>query len=344
MYNDDDLDAAEQAGVLKKEDIQSFRDYISERRASPVADEEHFRLLSSFNDVFVSIALLMVLIALIFSLGTETLYTWLIVALVSLGLAEHFTRKRRQALPSIILVTSFLMGVFEVVLSLTAPQPENPTMSFLLHLEQNYLGWMIGFLAVAVAAFSHWRRFKVPISIAYGTASIPAAILMMLLLFIPSLQEAWAPLLFVAGAAVFVVAMRWDTSDTERTTIRSDVAFWLHLFSAPMLVHPIFFQFLDSNSGVLEGVLVVALYCVLVLIALIIDRRAVLVSALAYLLWALGLVIADYAGTGVGQYIGVVSLVIGSVLLLFSALWQNVRGAILNVCPVAIRKVVPSAS
>ena len=50
------------------------------------------------------------------------------------------------------------------------------------------------------------------------------------------------------GIGVFLFAMRWDSSDPTRTTRRSDVAFWLHLLAAPMIVHPIF-TLLGLNDG-----------------------------------------------------------------------------------------------
>jgi cation transport ATPase len=88
--------------------------------------------------------------------------------------------------------------------------------------------------------------------------------------------------------------MRYDISDRERLTRRSDCAFWLHLLAAPLVVHslislvtPNFVQF--SNAAAVAIVLIVA---VLAVIAIAIDRRALLVSALMYV----GIVIAYAIG------------------------------------------------
>src|SRR2546430_3225670 len=51
--------------------------------------------------------------------------------------------------------------------------------------------------------------------------------------------------LFRSG--MFLFAMWWDGSDRARLTRRSDVAFWLHLLAAPMIVHPVF-TLLDRKS------------------------------------------------------------------------------------------------
>jgi hypothetical protein len=45
-------------------------------------------------------------------------------------------------------------------------------------------------------------------------------------------------LVLVLGIGTFLFAMWWDSSDRARLTRRADVAFWLHLLAAPMIVHP----------------------------------------------------------------------------------------------------------
>src|SRR3546814_17074082 len=83
--------------------------------------------------------------------------------------------------------------------------------------------------------------------------------------------------------------MWWDSSDPKRETRRSDVAFWLHLLAAPLIVHPVFslLGLTDGSASVMEAVVVLLVYVGIGLTALAIDRRALLVSALAYWLWAL---------------------------------------------------------
>ena len=92
-----------------------------------------------------------------------------------------------------------------------------------------------------------------------------------------------------SALGVFLYAMRWDSSDPARISRRSDVAFWLHLLAAPMIVHPVFtlLGLNDGDATVGEGLVVIAIYVALGIAALAIDRRALLVSALAYVLFAL---------------------------------------------------------
>ena len=64
MYNDEDLAAAVRDGVLSQEAVDAFQAYMVQGRPLPVVDEEHFRLVSGFNDIFVVISCLLLLAAL----------------------------------------------------------------------------------------------------------------------------------------------------------------------------------------------------------------------------------------------------------------------------------------
>ena len=93
-----------------------------------------------------------------------------------------------------------------------------------------------------------------------------------------------------AAIGIFALAMWWDRSDRVRQTRRSDVAFWLHLLAAPMIAHPIFHLLGVTDGGNIgsgAAVLVIGVSLLFGLIALAIDRRALLVSALAYVLFAM---------------------------------------------------------
>ena len=56
MYSESDLEAAVAGGALTPEQAARFRDFVAGGRNMPVVDEEHFRLLTGFNDIFVAIA------------------------------------------------------------------------------------------------------------------------------------------------------------------------------------------------------------------------------------------------------------------------------------------------
>ncbi|HEY0014242.1 MAG TPA: hypothetical protein VGB79_15470, partial [Allosphingosinicella sp.] len=140
---------------------------------------------------------------------------------------------------------------------------------------------------------------------------------------------------------VFLFAMWWDASDPRRETRRSDVAFWLHLLSAPLIVHPVFhlLGLTDGDATVLEAVAVLLLYVFLGVTALAIDRRALLVSALAYVLYAMSVLFREIGPVELD--IALTAFVIGSGLLVLSAFWHQARRAVVRPLPAALQSRLP---
>src|SRR4051795_6371283 len=124
MYSDSDLAAAVATGAISPEAAAALRNYVADRSASPAVDEEQFRLITGFNDIFVSIAAAILLASLAW-IGSDfglrvggdgpSPISGLLVAGAAWGLAEFFTRKRRMALPSILLLLAFVGGVVATV-------------------------------------------------------------------------------------------------------------------------------------------------------------------------------------------------------------------------------------
>ena len=53
MYSESDLEGAVAAGVIPQATADAFRQHIAATRVTPAVDEESFRLLTGFNDIFV---------------------------------------------------------------------------------------------------------------------------------------------------------------------------------------------------------------------------------------------------------------------------------------------------
>jgi hypothetical protein len=124
--------------------------------------------------------------------------------------------------------------------------------------------------------------------------------------------------------------MWWDGSDRERRTRRSDVAFWLHLAAAPMIAHSVFHMLgvFGGQIGAVQAVIVLALYVAFAFVALAIDRRALLVSSLAYVVYALSMLFRQ-AGA-IELSLAFTALIIGSALLTLSAFWQPIRRSVVG--------------
>jgi hypothetical protein len=351
MYTNDDLEAAVAAGALSPEAAGALRDYVADRRATPVVDEEHFRLLTGFNDIFVGTAAVILLVAVAWignsvrpglEAGTLSPFSGLFIAASAWGLAEFFTRKRRMALPSIILLLAFVGGVFAAaggIASLIFPQS--------VHSNNETLVLFIVAACAAIAAtgaWLHWRRFKVPITIAAGAGAVAGLLLALLATIFRDAEhsrEIMLAFLLLTGTGMFLVAMWWDASDPRRETRQSDVAFWLHLLAAPMIVHPIFalLGLTDGEATIPEGIVVLVVYIGLGITALAIDRRAFLVSALAYVLWALTNLFERFQVVELS--FALTALLIGSALLLLSAFWHDARRAVVTSLPASLRSKLP---
>lgn len=339
MYSETDIENAVGAGVITRDAAEALRAHVSSLRAAPAVDEEQFRLLTGFNDIFVAIAGVLLLVGLAWA-GGDLVHPALggaLVAAAGWGLSEYFTRVRRMALPSIVFLLAFVGGIFTACAA-TLIGENNFS-------QGDVVGALLLALSAAVAtgaAWLHWRRFMVPITVAAGAAAAAATVIALVLAAVPGVESVLYLWMGVAGVAVFALAMRWDMSDPERKTRRSDVAFWLHLLAAPMIVHPIFSQvgmMGAATSSATSAIIVLALYVALAFVALAIDRRALMVSALAYVLVAVGSLFHEFGAVSIN--IALTVLIIGSALLLLSAFWQTARAWVVNLLPAGLGGRLP---
>ena len=359
MYSQQELDDAVAAGAITTESANALRAFVAGQRNSSLVDEEHFRLITGFNDIFVSMAGAILLFAVGWIgqwLGSEmglgfdgdgpSPFAGLAIAATAWGLASYFTARRRMALPSILFLFAFIGGLFVaagaslVMIFEEVARDADPA---------TLLALILGTAAAvtAMGAYVHWRRFKVPVTVAAGAVS--AAIIVgavVAAIAAPTLtgEDLFTLMLVTAlllGVAIFLFAMRWDMADPARVTRKSDVAFWLHLAAAPMMVHPIFslLGLTDGNASVGEGLFVVFVYVVLGVAALAIDRRALLVSGLAYVLYALTVLFREVGAVELN--IALTAFVIGSALLLLSAFWHQARGHVVAMLPAGLKAKLP---
>lgn len=342
MYSEAELQSAVAAGALSHDAAEALRLHVTGMRSAPSVDEEHFRLITGFNDIFVTIAAVL-LIAAVASIGQAITpgLAGAFVAAAAWGMAEYFTRQRRMALPSIVLLLAFAGGLAAAPIEVMNENFDN-----LSEAAASLFVAGVG-LFVAAGTWLHWRRFMVPITIAAGAAAVAAtAIALAAAAIIPagteSAERYLLPLVFAAGLCIFAFAMRWDMTDRARETRRSDVAFWLHLLAAPMICHPLF-HWIGVNDGEniapASAIAVVAIYVIMGLIALAIDRRALLVSALVYVLVALTFLFRQFGVVELN--VAITGLVIGSALLTLSAFWSPIRGSVVAQLPGDLRARLP---
>ena len=331
MYNDEDLASAVEAGVFSEEAVTAFRQHVDELRQSSAVDDEHFRFITGFNDIFVVIACALLLVSVNW-IGAA-IAPWVgafLQAASAWGLAEYFARVRRMALPSIVLLLAFAGGVVAggIMLAKGVGFAEEAGIGF---------GCALG----VGAAWLHWLRFKVPITVAAGMAALVFALVALFSGIFPAAKDWWGLIVFLGGVMIFISGMRWDASDTQRQTRRSDVAFWLHLVAAPLMVHPIFSLLgaFDYKMGLGSALAIGLLYAGIALISISIDRRAMMVSALAYVLYAFNTLLQEYGVVSLS--FAFAALTVGGALLLMSAFWHTCWEFVVGFYPDAVREHLP---
>lgn len=349
MYSQEDLNSAVAAGAITEQAADALRAHVASQRNSVTADAEHFRLITGFNDIFVSIGVVIMLFAMAAigdaiwrSTNGPSPIAAALVAGTAWMLAEFFTAKRRMALPSIILLLAFVGGVFMTQVGFLVSVFDDGTR------RSEQLGVLLlggAALVTAGGAWLHWRRFMVPITIAAGAAALSLTAIALIVTAVGpdnTDENMVIPLVFAAGISVFGIAMRWDMSDRERQTRRSDVAFWLHLLAAPMIAHPLF-HWLGVTGGeniaMSAAIGVLLVYIAMGIVALAIDRRALLVSALAYVLAALTFLFDRFGAVELN--VALTALVIGSALLTLSAFWSPIRRIVVRQLPVDLQARLP---
>ena len=311
MYSQQELDDAVAAGVITARRPMRFArmSKVSGRRRLP--DEEHFRLLTGFNDIFVSIAAAILLFAVGWigqSIGQST--GLIIVDRATSARASlrrlrsprrpgawrcSSRRRRRMAFPRSCCCSPLSAASSRRRRSLLVADHRRGAVRRTIELLGGDRRRRRAAIA-AGAAWVHWRRFHVPITVAAGAAAVAGLFLAIVIAIVQlgqTREDAKNLILgfvLLLGIGMFLFAMWWDASDRARVTRRSDVAFWLHLLAAPMIVHPVF-TLLGLTDGTSRRRRRRCWWSrstsLLGLTALAIDRRALLVSALAYVLFAL---------------------------------------------------------
>lgn len=338
MYTDEDLTGAVDKGIFSKQAVSDFRAYIDSLRENKAVDEEQFRLVSGFNDIFVVI-LGVVLMSSVDWLATYFgIWGTLASPATAWMLAEVYVRRRRMALPAILFLLAFTLGIYSSFIEITSAILGEELNDLYYWHENSYVVYAAALMA-AVATWVHWLRFKVPITVAAGAGLLVVVVVT----FFSGSDTAIRSAMFACGVLVLALAMYWDMSDLKRVTRRSDIAFWLHLLAAPLLVHPVFTMlnvFDDPNTASIITVL--ALYVMLSIISLLINRRSLMVSALFYVIYAVhSFMLYDPATDEFYNNLAITGLLISLPLLVLSAKWHASRDLVLACFPWA-KRYMPS--
>ncbi|MEM7069937.1 MAG: hypothetical protein AAF478_13745 [Pseudomonadota bacterium] len=356
MQTDQTLDIAVARGIISVEQANSIRlidsEQISNHSSAYQAndnDEEGFRFITGFSDIFLAIGVIVLLSGVLKTNLLSSVVGTLGIAALCWGLSEIVATWQRRSLPSMVSAAGFVffatLGVFSYLQNIS-PQIllDSP--------EINLLGsasdiWMIP-TVMLIVALVYYARFRLPFSLFLSAISFAGLMFAGMFQLIPGeyVSSVVIPVLLVTGFSIFCLAIYFDMQDTERKTRLSDNAFWLHLVASPLIVHSIMWQSAIWLAGNDEfnirsldaialplSVVVLVIFVALMTIALIINRRAMLVSSLIYVTLAL-----TYLGSetgGVTSVAAFVPIIMGAGILSIGIGWQTLRKALFRILPLA---------
>ena len=365
MISTDTLQKAVTAGIITatQRDRLVALERIGPSQDEDDAGEENLRLIGGGNDLFVTVGTILLSAGVYFVLST--LFAGSVVPIAALMavsawlVAEIVTRQHRMKLASTVLSLIFMVSVVTLLATLAQQwfrleMPDTIWQVAALRGDVAPAGYLL-FGGAILAAVLYFLRFRVPILAGIVAISATCLVFLQTALLLydgvttgavvpPSLEELpqmlraslYMPL--ICGLVVFGVGVLLDLRDRNRQTIWSDCAFWLHVVSAPMLVHPLFILATgrDVAFGRIEPdttatILLVALIASFVYIALAIDRRSLLAPTLAYF-GSLGIYYLMHSAantTGIPPF-ALILLAVGTLVIFFGAGWQRIRRLIIG--------------
>ncbi len=295
--------AASKLGLIKQEQIEPLLNFLNSNGSveQHTDSEEPLRFVRGFGDIFITLGIVFVMVA-----GAKinmSSYENIIPLLISIVTAEWLVRKRRLALPGIALLVAIIYFASRIV-NFSFADPV-----------------LINTLFLTVLAVLFYFRYKMPFTLMPIAIGVISMISITFNVDVDKIQYLSA----IYGILVFSVAMWFDARDTARENRLSDSAFWLHLLAAPLVVHGVMITLLTSGDLVEQKELfIVVFFVIFFLLALYVDRRALLVSSLSYAIYAV-IQIANDSGQGIENLTLMVFVAFGAFIIFFGANWYKVR-------------------
>lgn len=364
------LEDAAGEGIISSSQAERLLPYLTERNigvragqdqsaqrllddSNPLEDTESPRFVRGFHDVLITIGVIVLLVGL---WGLASRYAPLLAIFV---LAEILVRRQRLALPAVVLTVALVAWLVYATLSYITSTPA---------LAGDFTHGVIVLAAPfpIVLALFYWR-YRVPLSLALLLFSLFGLLLAAVFYALGSvLGSSEIPtdypiltlaILLMAALGSFALAMRFDLSDPGRVTRRSDVAFWLHLVTAPALLYSTILLALRlelANSGMvfinltnalfggyMQALTVLVAVLVMMLIGLVIDRRAFVTAGLVSLGLATGAILR-HNNAGLDKVGFLVLMIVGLVVLVIGIGWTDLRRIVVRLLPAGVQARLPA--
>jgi len=363
MFDRTDIRAAVEAGAISDEGAKRFEAFLKARNdPERMLDPENLRFLSNFNDVFLTIGIVVLMVglsalsgviftslfdlrslhdinsqaeldAVMWRIRLSAAFMPLPVLAGAWALAEYFCGKRRLLLPSMALASFVTLSAAGIGLALftSAPTVDGEASFWAVMTTAGYAAFGAG---LAAAALFFWR-FRLPFSL-FLVAGSAAGLFYTAVAQIAGMGEVFSGAATLAvGLITLTVAIVFDMKDPTRSTRSSDHAFWLHMAAAPQIIIGLRNMVLGSGfvpAGATDAIVMLAVLLAFALISLALNRRALIVSGLLTFGTALAVLVNQFGGGGINTLM-YTALIIGASIVLLGGGWRTARRFILKAFP-----------
>jgi hypothetical protein len=344
------LTAAAEAGIITSGQVEPLATFVEARAsvvdsapasgiadsASPEEDSEIPRFIRGYHDILITIGIIVVLIGLG---GLATVFT---AAAAVIVLAEIFVYRQRLALPSFALTIAFAICAGWIVINLDRDYVSGEISA--LSASAPHLAALAAAECVALALF-YWR-YRVPAAFA---SLLMAGVVTVTGLVLWGLYGGGDfsfygnALLLISGLVLVGIAIRFDMLDPKRIYARSDIAFWLYLVAVPAILKGVFGSVQPQTTN--GAALVIAFVALMMLLGLLLDRRAFVTAGLVYLGYAFAALIGRntglLGGIATSNTVLWILVAIGLIVLTVGFGWRFFRQHLLSGLPVSLRARLP---
>ncbi len=360
----EDLAAAAAAGLLHAGQVEPLVQFVAARHVppshgregealsdpkpvdpvNPLEDSEMPRFVRGFHDILITIGIVIALTGL---WGIGSVYAVFPAVIL---MSEILVKRQRLALPAVVMTLALTILIAVTMFVVVLGSFEN--------LDDNlYFFLFTGSFPVLLGLF-YWR-YKVPLALALtifsGGAVVVSAIILILsqIFHDPQLlmhhRLLGTVLFFVVSLSLFLIALSFDLKDPERRTRLSDVAFWLHLVTAPALLYAtLAFVYLHEFGGSwwtgdvsqLQAIVTVLIVAGFMKAGLLLDRRAFVTSGLSSLsvaIWSL----FDTSRLDADTTVFAIMVLVGLIVLSIGIGWPHLRRLLFRFLPVSIKTRLP---
>ena len=340
---DTDIRAAVAAGYLTEAQAANLLGLAAARQTSAGGrrmDDEPFQLFRGFNEVFITVGLLMFaggFASAAWAAGLDlTVSLAVLGVLVWLG-AEYLVRRRRMTLPGIVLASLFVAACARAVFD-----------HFFSPVSLDAWPLVYALAGGLLAGVLFYWRFRLPFTLfLIGLMALAASLIAAgtidpeqlqttlrerpLAILDISVGSVFAWIILGLGVVGFALAMHFDMADPHRLSRQSACGFWLHLLAGPALVNTLALALLNQHSGLAYAGLLL-LIALVVAVSLAIDRRSFMLSAIGYMTALITNVLFEqHSDMSVG--VPLIVLCLGLLIVGLGAGWTAARGFLMRRLP-----------